>query len=142
LTIALPCVNTEAYGEHMHAAMIVKALSIAGAVMLVGLAAVHSILGEHRIFRPLTESGAMPTGFRVRYVHGCWHLASIAWLGLAGALIGSTFAGTGANALVLAAVGTASLVHCVIIGGLSGGRHFGTWGFLIVALLCAGAALG
>jgi hypothetical protein len=67
---------------------------IGAATLSVLIAAVHSVLGERRIFRHLrragqvvpTEGGTVLREFQVRILWGAWHGLSVFGLGLAGVL--------------------------------------------------------
>ncbi len=65
--------------------------SVLAAVGLVALAAMHSFLGERRILVPLlaqTWTVAVPRPAADRILRFAWHITSIAWLGLAAAVVG------------------------------------------------------
>jgi hypothetical protein len=68
---------------------------VSAAGLSVLIAVVHSLLGEHRIFRHLrraghivpTEGGALLREFQVRILWGAWHGLSAMGLGLAAVLV-------------------------------------------------------
>lgn len=65
---------------------------IASALLLVVLAVLHSWLGEISVLKPLFASSwniGIPKDAARRLVRFCWHLPSLAWLGLAGLVLGA-----------------------------------------------------
>lgn len=65
---------------------------IASALLLVMLAVLHSWLGEISVLKPLFASSwniGIPEGAARRLVRFCWHLPSLAWLGLAALVLGA-----------------------------------------------------
>ena len=78
------------------------------AVSLVVLAVMHSYLGERKILIPLLSqpwTAMLPRSAADRIVRFAWHLTSLAWLGLAGVIVGADpGVAVGAVCLVSAAV--------------------------------------
>ncbi|SKC67095.1 DUF3995 domain-containing protein [Krasilnikoviella flava] len=67
-------------------------MSTAAAVLLAVIATVHSLLGERVVVRPLLASPdwrvGVPRPWADRLLRAVWHLLSLAWYALAGALLG------------------------------------------------------
>lgn len=116
------------------------------ALLVVCVGAAHSYLGERLILMRLFRRCALPPVFGSadmtrRTLRVVWHLATVAWLGLAAVLVLLAWpgAGTGAIGLVVAAT---FLVHGLV--GLIGsrGKHLSWIAFLAIALLAGLAVLG
>lgn len=105
-------------------------------VSLVVLAAAHSYLGEVKLLGPLLAQPLPPLGVSDRFARPvlrfAWHLTSVAWLGLAGALVVAP-----TSALV---VGATLAVSGLITHLASKGRHF-AWAVFLTGALGAGAEI-
>lgn len=114
------------------------ALTGVAGLLAVGLAIAHSVLGERYILGRLLRRADLPhllgdDWFTRRVLRFAWHLTSVAWCGLAAALI---LAGAGpAGRGVRQAVAITFLLSAVITAGFSRGRHLAWVGFLVIALL-------
>lgn len=66
-------------------------MNIAAAVLLMLIGVLHSLLGERVVLRPLFAGSwelALSRRTAERLLRGAWHLTSLAWWGLAAALLG------------------------------------------------------
>ena len=111
-----------------------------GAVLLVGIATAHSLLGERYILRRLFRRGPLPPlygsdWFTRRTLRFAWHLTSVAWLGFAALLVLLARRPVPDGALVTV-VGAIFLAHAVVTAVASRGKHFAWPVFLAVAVLC------
>ncbi|MEM9692731.1 MAG: hypothetical protein AAGA56_09315, partial [Myxococcota bacterium] len=92
------------------------AVTAVAAGSLFSLALAHSILGESRILRPLFADKRWRIGIARRpleyLLRGAWHMTSLAWVGLAAAMLGAPVA------LAVAGVGIVSGVGLLV--GLRG----------------------
>lgn len=109
---------------------------------LLAIAAVHSVMGERRIFRPW--SGQPPAGvkpFHHQILRASWHLPSLLALGQAG-LLAVWGAAPGASGAALQPLALAWLAGgigaCgVLVLWLTRGRHHGGTALIVAALLLA-----
>lgn len=121
-------------------------LLMAAAGLTLGVVALHSLAGERRLIRPLLASSALPDlGHGLWYtralIRAAWHVTSLAWLGLASAML--------AAALRPAVAAPAWVLPVALTFGFSGlvslvaskGRHPGWLGLLPISALLACAAL-
>ena len=118
---------------------------LVAALLAMGLGAAHSILGERLILRRLPVRGLVPRTFGSdTFAHGAlratWHLATVAWCGLAAVLAWAGSTQAGAPAPVLWIPAAAFALTGLIIGAASRARHPAWAGFLAVAGLAAWAA--
>jgi hypothetical protein len=106
------------------------ALNIAGLLCVV-TAAIHSILGEYRLIRPLLhgQSRIMREPLARRVLRFAWHWTSLLWLCVAAALVS---AGTGSfvDHTVLLAIALAHISAGLLDAVLTRGKHIG-WPFIL-----------
>lgn len=116
-----------------------------GAVIMTGLAVVHSWLGERRLIGPLLapemRAGLLARSrFARRVLRFAWHLTSVAFVALAAPLAVYAFAPVDAPArLALRLIGVGLLTMGVITLASSRGRHL-AWPFFMGAGAAAVAA--
>ena len=111
------------------------------AAALIALTAIaHSVLGERYILTRLFRRADLPTlfgsdEFTRRTLRFAWHITSVAWLGLAGALM--VLAGDGAptRAALVQVVGATFAASAGIAALGSRGRHLSWIVFTAIALL-------
>ncbi len=110
-------------------------MSFVAALILALVGLVHSVLGEAAVLRPLLASPdwriGMPRRYANRLLRGAWHLTSVAWWALAGALLGWS---------VPVVVGVLCLVSGAVIFAFVPGHL--AWPFFTAAGLLALAAGG
>ncbi|MCB1056925.1 MAG: hypothetical protein KDD11_15600 [Acidobacteria bacterium] len=121
------------------------ALTVA-ALVLVGVAAAHSYLGERYILIRLFRRDQLPklfggTEFTRRTLRFAWHLTSLAWLGFAAILV-LLARGPLEAAAVGGVVGGTFLVHGLVVLLASRGRHLAWIPFLLVGVLTLLAVAG
>lgn len=121
-------------------------LLAACALGLIG--AVHSVMGEWRIFRPW--AGQPPPGvrpFHRQILRGSWHLASLLGWGQAVALAALGLAPATAlpalrlQLLLLGGLGSGVLACGALVLWITGGRHPGGTALVVAALLIGGGML-
>lgn len=117
-----------------------NACLITGAILAVMLAFAHSFLGERFIIMRLLRRTELPHLFgsdrftrqTLRFV---WHLASVAWVGMAAVLVAFTLPDPmRSRSLALQAVSIAFLVHAFVAFFATRARHLGWIVFLAIAL--------
>lgn len=117
---------------------------LTSAVVLVSVAAVHSILGEIRIFfrlqrnDPLPEFSGFPLlrkapGSMLRTLRFVWHVATVFGLALAAMLLELAAAPVQARATLIICLGLSGAA--VITFVISRGNHVGWFFFLLSAVL-------
>ena len=114
------------------------ALALA-AVLLFGIGAAHSVLGERYILIRLFRRENLPalfggTEFTIRTLRFAWHLTTVAWWGMAALLVqlarGRASAGSVAAIIGLTFIGSGLLA---LVG--SRGRHLSWAVFLVIGAL-------
>jgi hypothetical protein len=118
----------------------VSAALLLAALILVLLAAVHSILGERYLIVRLLRREDLPpllggTQFTKGILRFAWHITSVAWLGLAGVLVAIMPSGSVAEGTVLRIISLTAMVTGGVVLVGSRGRHFAWAAFLVVAAL-------
>ena len=119
---------------------------VAAAALLVALGIAHSTLGERyilvRLFRHELPRLFGSDWFTRRTLRFAWHLTSVAWIGLAVALVqlGGVDPLASRRWALLAIAGT-FLVSGVVAAAASKGRHLSWIAFLAVAALVGWAAV-
>ena len=118
------------------------------AAILVLLGLVHSVLGEHLVFRRATGLVGVPeVGFPpilgqpqspMPTLRACWHILTVLAFGFAVMLarFGAQDALGESERFVVRAMAAALLCSGVVIGVGTRGKHFGWMGFFAVAALC------
>jgi hypothetical protein len=108
-------------------------------ILLVGFG--HSYLGERYVLRRIFQRCELPEllgsvdGMHKVLRFG-WHIASLAWIGLAAVLVATVQPGAG-MASIGAIVGATFFAHFLLALVASRGRHLSWIFFLAIALLCA-----
>jgi|JI6StandDraft_1071083.scaffolds.fasta_scaffold75681_2 hypothetical protein len=113
---------------------------LAAAALTVAIAAVHSVLGERRIFRRLRGDGEPRlSAFQVGILWASWHLVSLFGLALAVALfcLASPTGLTNLPAVLRAAVIGSMVGGAGLVGFGTRGRHPAWIALLLVAALVA-----
>ena len=114
------------------------------------IGAVHSVLGEVRVFRHLRSRGWVPTQaapvlreFQVRILWGSWHLVTIFGWGLSAALIRLAQPDMPADLRVGLAgiVAVALAAAALLVAGATRGKH-PAWIALLLATALVAAGLG
>lgn len=118
---------------------------VAAAALTVIVSLVHSWLGERRLIRPLLAADPPPSALRGRFPRNvlryAWHITSLAWVGMAGAMLSLAQAPLGgAGRLATAIIGVTFLLHAGLVMTMSRGRHLAWPVFLMIGLLCLWAA--
>lgn len=114
---------------------------LAAAVLLLALGAAHSWLGEKFILIPLFRRGKLPRlfggeEFTKRTLRFAWHLTTVAWWGVAAALIVLSSAPSGGPARALSTIIAVTFLGSALVSFAgSRGRHLSWLVFLAVALL-------
>lgn len=115
------------------------ALTLA-ALLTVGLAIAHSWLGEVKLISPLLApphpAGLLSSRWARSVLRFGWHIASLAWVGLAGILLVLAH-GAPRPAGVLAVLAATLAAHGAVILVCSRGRHLAWPAFLAAAALTA-----
>lgn len=111
----------------------------AGLTVVIGI--VHSWLGERRLIGPLLAIEPRPSilksGFFRNVLRFAWHITTLAWIGMAGAMAALALAPLDRTGRIAVAVlGATFLVHSLLILGMSRGRHLAWPVFLLIAALC------
>jgi hypothetical protein len=119
-------------------------LLYAAAALIVLVAIAHSYLGERYILMRLFRRGQLPhlfggPEFTRRTLRFAWHITSLAWLGLAAALVALAAPQVRTSTLVLV-IGATFLAHFAVALLASRGRHASWAVFLAIGLLCVYAA--
>src|SRR5262245_53916913 len=112
-------------------------LYLVAALLAFGLGIAHSVLGERRIFIPLSRRGDAPklvggTEFRARALRAVWHLATFAWWTAAAFFLAMASARL-TPGLASSILGVFFLVTCLVSGVISRGRHFSWPVFLAIS---------
>lgn len=118
----------------MHSGILVAAL------LLVAVAAAHSLLGERYILVRLFRRSDLPRLFGSdlftrRTLRFAWHVTSLAWLGLAALLALLAREAGAAPESLLRAVASTCLVTAAYIAVASRGRHLAWPVFLAIGVL-------
>jgi len=122
---------------------------LAGAVLLVLIGLIHSVLGEVLIFQRMRSSGVVPTqggkllgAGHVRIVWASWHVVSVLAWAVAALLVelGTGPAGGADPQRMLAWIVGALLASSALVGLGTRGRHPGWLGLLAVAALAGAGA--
>ncbi|EDM76156.1 hypothetical protein PPSIR1_26888 [Plesiocystis pacifica SIR-1] len=109
-------------------------LATVAAVILVLIAALHSVLGEAALLRPLFARPwelDIPREPAERIFRFAWHLTSLAWIGLAAAVLGLS----ALHATALVCLGSGALVFVMLRGHLA-------WPLFFAVAGCIWASLG
>lgn len=102
---------------------------VLSALLLAVLAVLHSWLGEVSVLKPLFASSwdiGIPKGAARRLLRFCWHLPSLAWLGLAALILGVP----GLHCAAGVSLATALLIFVALRG------HF-AWPIFVMSALLA-----
>lgn len=113
---------------------------LVAAALLALTAVAHSALGERYILRRLFRRGDLPPlfgsdWFTRRTLRFAWHVTSVAWLGLAGALVVLADDGAPARDTLLRIVAATFAASAAIAALGSRGRHLSWIVFTAIALL-------
>lgn len=117
-----------------------KACLITGAILAILISLAHSYLGERFILTRLFRRTELPHLFgsdrftrqTLRFV---WHLASIAWIGLAAVLVSFTYDDPmRARSLALQSVSLTFALHAVVTMIATRGRHLAWIVYLAIGL--------
>jgi hypothetical protein len=116
------------------------------AVLTIGIGIVHSVLGERYILIRLFRRDNLPelfggTEFTKQTLRFVWHLAAVAWWGLAAILIVMAQGAPTVTDLG-AIVGVTFLIHFVVALIASKGRHFSWLVFLAIGVFTIMATRG
>lgn len=111
----------------------------AGLTVAIGI--VHSWLGERRLIGPLLAIEPRPSvlksGFFRNVLRFAWHITTLAWIGMAGAMAALALAPLDRpGRIAVAVLGITFLAHGLLILGMSRGRHLAWPVFLAIAALC------
>lgn len=123
-------------------ALSLSSLSLALAASLtVVIGIVHSWLGERRLIGPLLAIEPRPSilksGFFRNVLRFAWHITTLAWIGMAAAMLALALAPLDRGGRYAAvALGVTFLAHGLLILGMSRGRHLAWPVFLIIGGLC------
>lgn len=114
------------------------------ALMLAGLAAVHSYLGERYLFARLFKLRELPLfrgdrRYTERVIRFAWHITGISWLGFALVLLLAAF---DQSAYTVPAIAGILLVHGLVILATCGRRHPAWSLFILTAALILAAVWG
>ena len=109
-------------------------------LLLVGVAAAHSYLGERYILIRLFRREDLPPllgsdRFTKRTLRFAWHLTSVAWVGFAGVLAALALPGQSSSPAVLGITAATLWLTAAVIALASKGRHLAWPVFLVVGLL-------
>jgi hypothetical protein len=112
------------------------------AVLLVFTAAMHSVLGERLLLKPLLarRESVLKSDFARMILRFAWHITSFSWLVLAAIMIAFALKPHEAFQWSLLAVGSTFTLIGIFDALASRGRHVG-WPFLTAIGLCALGAL-
>ena len=113
---------------------------VAAAILLVAVAAAHSILGERYILRRLFRRGGLPRlfggeWFTKQTLRFAWHITSVAWLGFAAALLVLARYENAEPGPVLKVIAGTFLASSAVAGLASRGKHLSWPIFLAIAIL-------
>jgi hypothetical protein len=110
----------------MHATLLYTAAALA-----VGVAIVHSVLGERRLIGPILDAASpgpavLRSSLSRRILRFAWHVTSLAWLAQAAVLaIVATFPSGAQGRPTVVVTGVSFLVIAAIAVAISRGRHVG-----------------
>lgn len=110
------------------------------AILLVGIGAAHSWLGERYVLRRIERSASLPkltlggVEMMAQVLRFAWHITSIAWFGLAAIVLLMAHDALTETTAGAAVAGT-FLASALTSGIASRGKHYSWLVFLAVALL-------
>ena len=115
-----------------------EGLAYIAALILVGVAMVHSYLGERFILIRLFKRDNLPKlfgsdDFTKKTLRFAWHLTSVAWLGFAAIVVMLVQPDLSKRAIALAIV-TTFAVHFVVALLGSRGKHLSWLAFLLISV--------
>jgi hypothetical protein len=115
----------------------VNLLAVAAGVLIAATGAIHSLLGERRMIRPLLDSGAFASMPRVgRAVRFAWHMSTLLMV-----LTALTVAWPGTPKVLAGLIGAAYLILGLVSLTMTRGRHISGPLFAGAGLLALVAAL-
>jgi len=118
-------------------------LLVTAAVLTVGIGIAHSWLGERFVIRRLLRRADLPElfgddSFTRQTLRFAWHLTTVAWFGLAAALLvlSGVLTGVRVSDGLIFAVAQIFVASAVLALILTRGRHLSWIVFTIIAALC------
>ena len=116
---------------------------VSAALLAIAVGAVHSILGERYIIRPILRRADLPQlfgddSFTRQTIRFAWHLTTVAWFGLAAILIvlSGPFTSIRVGDGVVFAIALTFLVTTIVALAGSRGRHLSWVVFAAITALC------
>ena len=116
---------------------------VSAALLAIAVGAVHSILGERYIIRPILRRADLPQlfgddSFTRQTIRFAWHLTTVAWFGLAAILIvlSGPFISIRVGDGVVFAIALTFLVTTIVALAGSRGRHLSWVVFAAITALC------
>ena len=116
---------------------------VSAALLAIAIGAVHSILGERYIIRPILRRADLPQlfgddSFTRQTIRFAWHLTTVAWFGLAAILIvlSGPFISIRVGDGVVFAIALTFLVTTIVALAGSRGRHLSWVVFAAITALC------
>lgn len=116
---------------------------VSAAVLAVAIGAAHSILGERYLIRPILRRTDLPRlfgddGFTRQTLRYGWHLATVAWLGLAAVMLvlSGALPAVRVGDGVIFAIALTFLVNTILAVVVTRGRHLSWVVFAAMTALC------
>ena len=116
---------------------------VSAAVLAIAIGAVHSILGERYLIRPILRRADLPRlfgddSFTRQTLRYGWHLATAAWLGLAAVMVvlSGALPAVRVGDGVIFAIALTFLVNTILAVVVTRGRHLSWVVFAAITALC------
>jgi len=116
---------------------------VSAALLAIAIGAIHSILGERYIIRPILRRADLPQlfgddSFTRQTIRFAWHVTTVAWFGLAAILIvlSGPFISIRVGDGVVFAIALTFLVTTIVALAGSRGRHLSWVVFAAITALC------
>lgn len=116
---------------------------VSAAVLAVAIGAAHSILGERYLIRPILRRTDLPRlfgddSFTRQTLRYGWHLATVAWLGLAAVMLvlSGALPAVRVGDGVIFAIALTFLVNTILAVVVTRGRHLSWVVFAAMTALC------